>query len=119
MSNFRLISKINADFSDLRNVITSSEKRTGTDNLGATVNSIEPLLGMLANVAIGASFAISFFGMTYGIVMLVMSKGEKQEVNKARDAFVWSAAAIVLSFLAIAIKNIFFESVGVSTNAYL
>jgi len=77
-------------------------------------DQVAPLLGLVINILLGAVFSICIISMAYAGIMYVLSRGDKAEVHKAYSTFIWSAIAAAMTLGAVAIKNIIFNTIGVS-----
>jgi len=89
-----------------------------TDSNYTKVGSIDSVSGMFAvaiNVLIGVTFAISLVGIAYAFVQHIISMGDKDALKTAQKALTWSVIAMVLSLIAVALKRIIFNLIGVDT----
>jgi hypothetical protein len=83
------------------------------------IDSISDIFGILINVAIGVTFALSMVGMAYAFFQFTISRGDKDAVKNAKSSLTWSAIALVVSLLAVAIKTILYRILGTQGMFYV
>jgi len=59
----------------------------------------------IINVILGVVGAVALLTITYGGLKYVLSRGEPQSVNKAKDTILYSVIGLVVVMLAAAIVN--------------
>ena len=78
------------------------------------ISTAGALVSVLINVLLGVTFALSIVGIAYSFFLFVISAGDKDAVKKAQTSLTWSIGVLVLSFLAITLKNILFTLLRVN-----
>ncbi|OGC68202.1 hypothetical protein A2415_02810 [candidate division WWE3 bacterium RIFOXYC1_FULL_39_7] len=83
------------------------------------IDDIYSLAAFIVNIFIGAAFGISLIGLAYAFIQFMMTHGDPKAVEKARNAAFWSILGIILSLLAVAIKNVVFRGFGSTANGLI
>lgn len=73
------------------------------------------IVNTAANVMIGIGFGISLATAAFAMVQFITSYGEKENLNKAKNALTWSVGSMIISLLAVSLKIIFFKLLGVKS----
>lgn len=84
--------------------------------VSVTDPNISKIIIIVINVMIGVTFALSIVGIAYSFLQFVLSRGDKKLVEKAKTGLTWSVAVFILTFLIVALKRVFFNLIGVSTD---
>ena len=62
----------------------------------------------------GITFGTGFISVAYGMLKLVISKGDPKATSAAISTITWGAIAVAISFFAIVIKTIVVNMTGVT-----
>jgi len=78
------------------------------------IGSVKDLVNMLINTLLAVTFALSTIGIAYSFVAFIISAGDKDAVKKAKTSLTWSVIVLLLCFLVLVLKQIFFNLFGVN-----
>jgi len=78
-------------------------------------NSFSDIFSYAINFLLGVTFAVAFVGIAFSFVQFVLSKGDKDSITKAKTALTWSVVAMLVAFFVLALKNILYRLIGVSS----
>ena len=79
------------------------------------LGSFQGVATFIANLLIAVAFSVSFIALAYAFIQFLTSQGDPKAIEKAQHAALYSAAALGVSLLAVAIRSIVFKSVGAPT----
>lgn len=68
---------------------------------------------IIANIVIGLSFSISLITLAYAGILFMTTMGDPKSVDKARNAFVYSLIAGLISIMTLVIKAAVLHAAGV------
>jgi hypothetical protein len=98
-------------FNDLENSLLNNAQIPDEERVGH-ITSFTGVVSVIVNLFIGAAFSISVIALAYGFISMAMAQGDKIALSKAKNTAVFSVVAIIVSLMAVAIKNALFNSFG-------
>ena len=81
---------------------------------GGNVGSIGDMVAIAINVLLGVTFALSIVGLAYSFFLFVISMGDKDAIKKAKTSLTWSVIVLVICFLVLVLRNVFFKLIHVN-----
>lgn len=78
------------------------------------INSVGGISAILLNTMIGASFSVSLIMLAFGAFRYVLSSGDPKLIEKAYHTMFWSFLAMLATILAMVIKNVVTNAMGVT-----
>ncbi|NMB69588.1 hypothetical protein GYA27_00070 [candidate division WWE3 bacterium] len=77
------------------------------------INSVGAMSAILINVMLGVSFSVSLIMLAFGAFRYVVSSGDPKLIEKSYHTMFWSLIALIMTVLAVAIKNVVTAAMGV------
>jgi hypothetical protein len=106
-----LITKVYADtggpFDNLKGAMSGQSNQPSSG-----FNSLTGIMNATVNIVVGLGFAVAIVTAAYAFIQFIISQGEKNAVNQAKQALTWSVIAAVISIIAVAAKTVVFKLVG-------
>ncbi len=96
-------------FKELENTLNEVDP---TYRSNAGFGTIDGLANGFANLMIGAGVSIAMIALVYAFILFMMSEGDPKNIQKAKNAALWSTVSLAVSLLAVAIKSALFSTVG-------
>lgn len=78
-----------------------------------SIDSVGDMSAILINVMLGASFSVSLIMLAFGAFRYVVSSGDPKLIEKSYHTMFWSLIALLMTVLAVAIKNVVTSAMGV------
>lgn len=78
------------------------------------INSVGDMSAILINVMLGVSFSVSLIMLAFGAFRYVVSSGDPKLIEKSYHTMFWSLIALIMTVLAVAIKNVVTSAFGVN-----
>jgi len=78
------------------------------------IDSVGAMSAILLNTMIGASFSVSLIMLAFGAFRYVLSSGDPKLIEKSYHTMFWSFIAMLVTMLAMAIKNLVTNAMGAS-----